>query len=349
MSDSKAEYNWGDLGVESMESFASAISEEFPRLQQHREQVEQLQRRGRQIVSQAQQHSQVLVSNLFKNMKISCEKPTFPPQVSAPKVMLTTKKAVNYCLYFACTRPIASRTSIPVARISWSANAGSRSASSASSTADRCPTFVRRTHVSPPGSLCIGSPAPRPPMCSRIRVKWRKSAACGWSSCRGSASWSPNFTKCRLLGPNRFRRAAVSPWSPRTDLPPQFQRQGWRSSPSTCPPNRASSSGAFSTSRRPRRRRRGAASWRISANGRNGRPTKSCANEPRSAPDPIHFRRPHVDLGDFPLFWFCFSFFHFLSGFHFVWIFVANLFCSKKFNYYNHQQATANSLCGLNE
>ncbi|XP_032578848.1 uncharacterized protein LOC6613124 [Drosophila sechellia] len=79
MSDSKAEYNWGDLGVEPMESFASGICEEFPRLQQHREQVEQLQRR------QAKEHSQILVSNLFKNMKISCEKPTFPPQVSAPK------------------------------------------------------------------------------------------------------------------------------------------------------------------------------------------------------------------------------------------------------------------------
>ncbi|KMY87700.1 uncharacterized protein LOC6730739 [Drosophila simulans] len=85
MSDSKAEYNWGDLGVEPMESFASGICEEFPRLQQHREQVEQLQRRGRQIVSQAKEHSQILVSNLLKNMKISCEKPTFPPQVSAPK------------------------------------------------------------------------------------------------------------------------------------------------------------------------------------------------------------------------------------------------------------------------
>ncbi|EDW54023.1 GM18351 [Drosophila sechellia] len=71
MSDSKAEYNWGDLGVEPMESFASGICEEFPRLQQHREQVEQLQRR------QAKEHSQILVSNLFKNMKISCEKPTF--------------------------------------------------------------------------------------------------------------------------------------------------------------------------------------------------------------------------------------------------------------------------------
>ncbi|EDV57496.2 uncharacterized protein LOC6542180 [Drosophila erecta] len=75
MSDSKAEYNSGDLGVEPMDSFASQICAHFPSLQQHR----------KQIVSQAQQHSQMLVANLYRNKKISCEKPAFPPQVCAPK------------------------------------------------------------------------------------------------------------------------------------------------------------------------------------------------------------------------------------------------------------------------
>ncbi|EDW87413.1 uncharacterized protein LOC6526593 [Drosophila yakuba] len=87
MSDSKAEYNWGDLGMEPMDSFASEIrtSGEFPSLQQHREQVEQLQRRGRQLVSQAQQHSQMLVANLFKSLKLGSERNTLPTQVSTPK------------------------------------------------------------------------------------------------------------------------------------------------------------------------------------------------------------------------------------------------------------------------
>ncbi|XP_017006759.3 targeting protein for Xklp2 [Drosophila takahashii] len=98
MSDSKAEYNWGDLDVQQLEGFASEMtewsskgdifltaSEEFPTLQQHREQVEQIQRRGSLIVSQAQQHSQILVANLFKGLKVGCEKPIFPPLITAPK------------------------------------------------------------------------------------------------------------------------------------------------------------------------------------------------------------------------------------------------------------------------
>ncbi|XP_016989942.1 targeting protein for Xklp2 homolog [Drosophila rhopaloa] len=98
MSDSKMEYNWGDLGVPQLDGFASEISEwsskddifitateELPSLQMHREQVEQIQRRGSLILSQAQQHSQVLVGNLFKNLRITGKKPIFPSQVSAPK------------------------------------------------------------------------------------------------------------------------------------------------------------------------------------------------------------------------------------------------------------------------
>ncbi|XP_016954770.1 capping protein inhibiting regulator of actin dynamics [Drosophila biarmipes] len=94
MSDSKMENNWGDLGVQQLDGFASEMSEEdifhtaseeFPGLQQRREQVEQILRRGSQILSQAQRNSKVLVENMLKNLKIGCEKPIFPPQVMAPK------------------------------------------------------------------------------------------------------------------------------------------------------------------------------------------------------------------------------------------------------------------------
>ncbi|XP_017130136.1 targeting protein for Xklp2 homolog [Drosophila elegans] len=100
MSDSKMEFNWGDLSVQSLEGFTSEITEwsskdnyfvtatatkELPTQQMHRKQVEQIQQSGSRIVSQAQQHSHVLVADLLKNLRISCAKPVFPSQVSAPK------------------------------------------------------------------------------------------------------------------------------------------------------------------------------------------------------------------------------------------------------------------------
>ncbi|XP_017075190.2 targeting protein for Xklp2 homolog [Drosophila eugracilis] len=98
MSDLKMEYNWSDLGMQQLDGFASERSEwsshgqifhsaidELSSIQLHREQVEQIQRRGSLIVSQAQQHSQALVASLSKTYKIHSEKPRFPPQITAPK------------------------------------------------------------------------------------------------------------------------------------------------------------------------------------------------------------------------------------------------------------------------
>ncbi|XP_017047335.1 targeting protein for Xklp2 [Drosophila ficusphila] len=98
MSASKLEYDWDDLGVRHLDDFASGIPEwsagdevfttaveELSSLQVHREKVEQIQRRGSLIVSQAQQHSQALVEKLMKDMNLGREKPILPPQKATPK------------------------------------------------------------------------------------------------------------------------------------------------------------------------------------------------------------------------------------------------------------------------